>query len=252
MKTLLQRYLSRSTFKISSNNLKISLRDNLLQGLKLLHISDLHIDKNTPLDEIEYLIKLINQSSCSYVLFGGDIIDCKTELIEDKLILFKNIEKPAYYVSGNHDLIYGYKDLQNIFQKCNIIFLDNSYVQLKHQDQDFILWGLSDRFSKFFRIKRDENKLIEELNSIKLPKIFLSHQPKDYKFGLQSKSLLALFGHTHGGQIYPFHYLVKLVQPFLKGVYYKDNMAIYVNSGIGSWGLKYRFLSKAEITIIEL
>ena len=111
---------------------------------------------------------------------------------------------------------------------------------------------MSDRFSKFFKIKRVEKSLVQELQHIKLPKIFLCHQPKDYKFGLDSNSSLALFGHTHGGQIFPFHFLVKLVQPFLKGLHYKNDMPIYVNSGIGTWGIKYRFFSQAEITIIEL
>ena len=110
--------------------------------------------------------------------------------------------------------------------------------------------GLPDRFSQFFGIKRDENKIKNYL--LNQPSIFISHQPKDYKIAVETKANLFLCGHTHGGQIYPFHYLVKLVQPFLSGIFYKQNTAIYVNKGLGTWGLKLRFKANAEITIVKL
>lgn len=253
MRKILRRYFARSSFKIEPHTLKISLkRDNSLLGLRLLHLSDLHIDTKTPLNEIRYLIDTINKTKCDLVIISGDVIDCKIEKIKDKLTLFKDIKKKTYFVSGNHDLVYGYKGLKDIFEKCNIISLDNRSQKIKYNNKEFLLWGLSDRFSKFFGIKRDEKTLIEQIEKIKLPKIFIAHQPKDYRYGTNTKSDLFLCGHTHGGQIYPFHYLVRLVQPFIKGLHYIDDMIVYVNSGIGSWGIKYRFLSKAEITIIEV
>lgn len=253
MKPLLKQYLNRSTFKITPNKIEIySKKGTSFFGLSIINISDLHIDTNTPIDEIIYLINTLNHTKGDIVVITGDIIDCKIEKIEDKLVFFKDINKPTYFVSGNHDLVYGYKKLHEIFKKYNIISLDNRYEKIKIADKEILLWGLSDRFSKFFKIKRDEEKLIKKIKGFHLPKIFIAHQPKDYKYGLKTSSDLFLSGHTHGGQIYPFHYLVRLVQPFLSGLHYVKDMAIYVNSGIGSWGLKYRFLSKAEITIIEV
>ena len=116
MKKHLRRYLTKSTFQIEPNTIKLSLRDDSLQGLKLLHISDLHIDAKTPMSEIQYLIEMINQIECDYVLLGGDIIDCKVNLIEEKLLFFKDINKTTYFVSGNHDLAYGYKELHDILK----------------------------------------------------------------------------------------------------------------------------------------
>lgn len=253
MKKILKRYLSRSTFKVPPQSLKLSQkRGSLLKGLRILHISDLHIDTKTPYDEIIYLIDTINQTDCDFVILSGDIIDTKVEKIKDRLLPFKKINKTVYFVTGNHDLVYGYHTLHKIFKEFNIISLDNRYEVLKYGDVEFVLWGLSDRFSKYFNIKRDEKKLVETVKEFKIPKIFISHQPKDYEYGIYSESDIFLSGHTHGGQIFPFHLLVRIFQPFLNGVYYKDKMAIYINSGIGSWGVKYRFLSKGEITIIEV
>ena len=104
--------------------------------------------------------------------------------------------------------------------------------------------------SKFFKIKREVEKIEDYLK--KSPSIFISHQPKDYKIATKSNASLFLCGHTHGGQIYPFHYFVKLVQPFLAGLFYRKNTAIYVNKGVGTWGINFRYKANAEITILKL
>lgn len=252
MKKIFQKYFTKSTFKIAPSYLSISVRDKSLAGLKILHISDLHIDEKTSKNEIIYLIDTLNNLNCDILVLTGDLIDCKTKKIEEKLLLLKDIKHKVYFVSGNHDLVYGYETLKTILNQCKITILDNCFEYLEYKNTKYILAGLSDRFSKFFKIKRDETIFVEKLKDIKKPKIFIAHQPKDYIYALNTKSELFLCGHTHAGQIYPFGYLVRLVQPFLKGLHYKNNLAIYVNSGLGAWGLKYRFLSKPEITIIEV
>ena len=128
--------------------------------------------------------------------------------------------------------------------------MDNNCKKFVYKNEIIHIAGLPDRFSKFFKIKRDESKIKSFLEN--KPSIFISHQPKDYKIALISNADLFLCGHTHGGQIYPFHYLVKLVQPFLAGLFYKKNTAIYVNKGIGTWGIDFRYKANAEITIIKL
>lgn len=245
-------YFKRSTFKIQPHELKIQLKTKELSGLRFVHISDLHVDEKTKYDELEYLSDIINTISCDFVLFTGDFIDCQVHKIESKLQILKKIKHQCYFVSGNHDLVYGYESLQNLLQECGFISLENKYEKLFYGKKEFVLWGLSDRFSKFFTIKRDEKRLTTIIAKLPHTKIFAAHQPKDFTYGLQTKSSLFLAGHTHGGQIFPFGYIVRLFQPFIKGLHFKDSMAIYVNQGLGAWGLKYRYLSKAEITIIEV
>jgi predicted MPP superfamily phosphohydrolase len=109
--------------------------------------------------------------------------------------------------------------------------------------------------AKFFKVARDEKKiehLLQQNNDKNKATIFISHQPKDYKLAVKTNTALFLCGHTHGGQIFPFHFLVKLVQPFLAGVFYKKQTAIYVNKGLGTWGIHYRYKANSEITILKL
>jgi hypothetical protein len=63
---------------------------------------------------------------------------------------------------------------------------------------------------------------------------------------------LQLSGHTHGGQIWPFAYFVRLAIPFVAGLYRRGSAQLYVSRGTGFWGPPMRLLAPAEITDIRL
>ena len=71
----------------------------------------------------------------------------------------------------------------------------------------------------------------------------MSHTPADFK-----AVDLTVSGHTHGGQIFPFHVFVKLANKYLAGGY----DGVYVTRGAGQWGPKMGFLAPSEITFIKL
>lgn len=222
-----------------------------LEGLQVLHLSDLHINKNIQEKSLENLIRISTKLSYDFAVITGDIIDCKVIHIRLKLQILNQLAliKPVYFISGNHDVVYGLEELKK--ELSNFIFLDNDYRLIDFKNHKICLVGLADRFSKFFRVKRDKNKIKNILNKYDAT-IFISHQPKDYKIAVDTKTPLFLCGHTHGGQIFPFHYLVQLVQPFLAGLFYKNETSIYVNRGLGTWGVNFRYKADSEITILKL
>ncbi|AXX94280.1 MULTISPECIES: metallophosphoesterase [Arcobacter] len=224
----------------------IEIEDKKLENLKILHLSDLHINKKTSEKKILELVDFCNNLEFDFCVITGDIIDTKVKFIKKQLEILNFLKKEVFYISGNHDLFYGLEDLKK--ELTNFIFMDNKTLKINYKNEIIHLAGLPDRFSKFFKIKREEKKIKEFLQNS--PSIFISHQPKDYKIALNSN--LFLCGHTHGGQIYPFHYLVRLVQPFLAGLFYKNKTAIYVNKGFGTWGVDFRFKANAEISLLKL
>lgn len=228
--------------------IEIFVTNKKLDDLKILHLSDLHINKKTTISQIEELVLLCNHQTFDFAVITGDIIDTKVKFIKEKLQILNTLKGKVYYISGNHDLFYGLDDLKK--ELTNFIFMDNNCNVIIYKNEIIHLAGLPDRFSKFFKIKREEEKIKNYL--LNEPSIFISHQPKDCKIALDGNTNLFLCGHTHGGQIYPFHYLVRLVQPFLAGIFYKKNTAIYVNKGIGTWGINFRYKASAEITIVKL
>ena len=228
--------------------IEILVDNKKLDNLRILHLSDLHINKKTTISQVEELVLLCNKQTFDFAVITGDIIDTKVKFIKEKLQVLNKLKSPVYYISGNHDLFYGLEDLKK--ELFNFIFMDNNCKEFIYKNEIIHLAGLPDRFSKFFKIKREEEKIKNYL--LNDASIFISHQPKDYKIAVDSNANLFLCGHTHGGQIYPFHYLVRLVQPFLAGLFYKKNTAIYVNKGLGTWGINFRYKASAEITIVKL
>lgn len=231
------------------NTLEVFVEDATLNNLRILHLSDLHIGKKTSPLVLKNLIKTCEGLNCDFIVITGDIIDCKVKYIKEKLKILNTFSSKVFYISGNHDVFYGLEDLKR--ELSNLIFMDNQHTSINFNGNSIHLVGLSDRFSGFFNIKRDVEGITHFLNHHS-PAIFIAHQPKDYDIAVNTNTSLFLCGHTHGGQIFPFHYLVRLVQPFLRGLIYKNKTAIYVNAGLGNWGINIRYKSPNEITILKL
>ena len=177
------------------NELEILVDNKKLDSLKILHLSDLHINKKISIKHLNELINFCNVTSFDICVITGDIIDCKVKFIKEKLQILNKINGIVYYISGNHDLFYGLEDLKK--ELTNFIFMDNECKEFIYKNEIIHIAGLPDRFSKFFGIRREIEKVENHLKNS--PSIFISHQPKDYKIALNSNSNLFLCGHTHGG-----------------------------------------------------
>ena len=82
--------------------------------------------------------------------------------------------------------------------------------------------------------------------------MLLAHQPRVVLDAERAGVGLQLSGHTHGGQIWPFHFLVRLQQPVNSGLARFGRSLLYVSNGTGYWGPPMRLLSPAEITELTL
>jgi hypothetical protein len=82
--------------------------------------------------------------------------------------------------------------------------------------------------------------------------VLLKHRPVPY-YGPSCAFDLQLSGHTHKGQIFPFHLLTRLFFKYYAGLYELSNKThLYVSRGSGTWGPPIRFLAPPEVTIIDV
>ena len=84
------------------------------------------------------------------------------------------------------------------------------------------------------------------------PTILLAHQPVLVDEAAARGVDLQLSGHTHGGQMWPFHYIVRLVQPSLAGLSTVGDTQLYVTRGAGFWGPPVRIGAPPDITVVSL
>jgi predicted MPP superfamily phosphohydrolase len=82
--------------------------------------------------------------------------------------------------------------------------------------------------------------------------ILLSHRPRQAETAANAGVGLMLCGHTHGGQIWPFGYVVRHSYPLLAGRYEVGGMRVIVCRGTGTWGPRMRLWRRGEILRLTL
>ena len=86
-----------------------------------------------------------------------------------------------------------------------------------------------------------------------VPVVLLAHQPKQVRAGVAAGVDLQLSGHTHGGQIWPFHLIVRIEQGALQGLSRPGGRTqLYTTRGAGFWGPPFRVFAPAEISLLVL
>ncbi len=219
--------------------------------LRIVQLSDLHLTKKIDLRYLKLLVQKINDKKPDLVVFTGDILQTSANNLHAHIKIFKDIIAPSYYVTGNHDIVYGPKALKDLMLKSDVICLDNEITKLNINGTILQLVGVSDRYSFVRGIKREVKKLFSQLDET-LPTILLAHQPKDIEYIDDFRIDIQLSGHTHGGQVYPFSLIVKYFQPYFKGLYTHNKTLLYVTSGLGYWGVKVRFKVPSEIPVFTI
>ena len=152
-----------------------------------------------------------------------------------------------YFVTGNHEFYTGYYTTTNALNQLGFKFLENDGVSLG----DIYIAGIPDTFSgKYYGKEVDLSKAFAAAQDGQF-RLLISHTPTKFKDA--SAFDLEVSGHTHGGQIFPFHFFAKLHNQYLSGRYDLGNSSqIYVSNGAGQWGPQMRFLAPSEITLINL
>lgn len=239
--------LFNSTKNLKINEVTINLK-NLKNDLNLAVISDLHIGEFLQKDFLEFVVKKLNSTKHDAVLIVGDLIDISAIELKNNLEPLKEIKKPIFFVSGNHEYYHGIDEILKILKNYNFTILQNECVEFMGLN----LLGVNDKIAeRFSKEKPNLNKALKKANP-DLAKILLAHQPKYVYENVKNEVDLCICGHTHGGVFFPLSLLVWLNQKYLYGLYNDGLKQIYVSSGAGFWGPPMRFFAPSEIAILKL
>ncbi len=234
--------------------LRIPLK-NLGGRISAVQMSDLHIGGLIEESVVSRIVQQINALKPDFIVLTGDIIDTEISRIPKALEALSKLDAPlgVYFILGNHEYFHNVESLLPTLKQRGIQILENACLQLKKGNAILNLAGVYDLFGRRINVLEPNLQQALKDREHERPLILLAHQPK---FALEVRDEhrvdLILSGHTHGGQIFPFRFLVRLDQPYLAGLYqHTKNTKIYVNRGAGFWGPPMRILARAEITYFE-
>lgn len=215
----------------------------------IVQISDLHVGGLIDKEFIAKSVATVNRLNPDVIAITGDLSDAHIDLLKETIDELRHLKSRygTYYVVGNHEYFHSIEATIAHMKTLNIHVLENSAVKIN----DFYIAGVYDLFG--YRANTHVPDITKAMGAIPpdAPTLLLAHQPKYVEYLEGFTPSLILSGHTHGGQLWPFGYLVSLAQPYLKGLYsLGNNRHIYVNSGIGFWGPPMRLGSHSEITCI--
>ncbi len=237
------------------NKVDVYIKDLGFDELTIVQLTDVHIGNTIGKEFVQECVERINALKPDIVVITGDLLDRKIEDAKDDLSPLKELQTRfgTYFVLGNHEYYHGAEDIADYMPELNIRALLNESIIIRDGDRAVNIVGINDLQSvRFNTLPIDTYRAFENVDKT-APTILLSHQPKSIEEVKNKKYDLMLSGHTHGGQIFPFGFLVMLQQPFLAGLHaVTDTKQIFVSRGTGYWGPPVRVFAPSEISVLTL
>lgn len=221
-------------------------------GTRIVQITDVHVGPTIGKDFIEQIVARINDLDPDVVAITGDLVDGSVdELAEHVAPLAKlRAKHGVYFVTGNHEYYSGADAWIAHLEALGVRVLRNERVRIGGAD-GFDLAGIDDHSSAAFGHGPDLERALRGREAERAC-VLLAHQPRGIDLADRLGVDLQLSGHTHGGQMFPWNFAVRLQQPFVAGLHRLVRAQIYVSKGTGYWGPPMRVGAPAEITEIEL
>jgi predicted MPP superfamily phosphohydrolase len=221
------------------------------ERLRLVQISDLHLGCMMDKARVARIINLVESQHPDILVATGDIVDGYIPHHDHTAEKLAKIKAPLgkFAITGNHEYYAGLAESIDFIRRAGFTIL---------RQQSATPAGLINLVGVDDSGRVGQGKTgPDELPSLRkaVPGLFtilLKHRP-----WVNPKSAelfdLQLSGHTHGGQVYPFRYLVALAYPHIAGLYpLAQGSWLYVNRGAGTWGPPIRLLATPEITVVDL
>jgi len=218
------------------------------QGKKAVHISDVHLGAIHRYGFIDKIIDKIKSVSPDMIFITGDFFDGAGQKLNHlaRPLNELNPDLGIYFATGNHETYISLEKSLTALSETKVKVLRDELIEVEGVQILGIDYPLPGQQSNI-------DQTLSQINSGK-PSIVLYHEPKvDIVEKLKNVGVsLFLSGHTHGGQLWPFRFVTKLMyKGFDYGLHQDGDFSLYTSSGVGTWGPPMRTASHSEIVVID-
>ncbi|MBB1154046.1 MULTISPECIES: metallophosphoesterase [Amycolatopsis] len=227
-----------------------------LDGLRVAVITDTHYG---PLDRTrwsERLVAELNRLQPDVVCHAGDLADGSVAKRRKQVDPLGGVQAPLgrFYITGNHEYFGEAQAWLDHMASLGWDTLHNRSTLLERDGARLLFAGIDDPTGAASGLPGHGPDLAAALDGSDpdVPVVLLAHQPKQVAQAREENVDLQISGHTHGGQIWPFHLLVRLDQPTLSGLTRHGPTQLYNSRGSGFWGPPFRVFAPNEIALLTL
>lgn len=266
-------YEARKPPRVYQNTIPIAGLPAGFNGFKIAQISDIHVGWLIDRKYLDKVVEKINELSPDAVVITGDLVDGSVGQLREAVSCLKDLYSPCgtYFVTGNHEYYSGVNEWIRELERLGVKVLMNNHDVIRQPKQattragsgarntrnkaaaNLIFAGVPDhREGVRFGHAYEPAKAVQNTKASDI-KVLLAHQPVAIEQTVHAGYHLQLSGHTHGGQFFPYNYLVGLVYPYSAGLYHhEEKLWVYVNRGTGYWGPPLRIGVPSEISLHHL
>lgn len=241
----------RGTPGVLHHDVEIAGLDPAHDGLRIGHLTDLHVGLLTPFAKIRRAIELVDAERPDLLVLTGDYLCYSPKFTPVLRDLLANIHTPIYAVLGNHDHWTDPHGVRKAFEHHGHVLLRNGSSELRLRNAPFTVVGIDDAITGNHDVKKSFSG-VRKTGS----RLVLTHAPNLADHASSYGHALILAGHTHGGHVHIPHVTAKLMKKFgsnyLKGFYPVNGSLLYVNCGVGSSSIPIRAGAPAEASILTL
>ncbi len=222
-------------------------------GLKIVHLTDLHHSLFTPIGDVQRAVQLANRLRPDVVALTGDYVTLSPAYIWPVARALGKLRARlgVFAVLGNHDFQVDPEKITTALKAQRIRVLRNSHFALRAAAATLWIIGVDDLWWR-----ADDLDTAMRLVPTRDPKILLCHNPLGIHMAARRGIDFVLSGHTHGGQVrlpvVGSLYRSKLGERFIDGWNRLNGTQIYVSRGIGKSIVPVRLNCPPEIAGLRL
>ncbi|AGC41796.1 serine/threonine protein phosphatase [Myxococcus stipitatus DSM 14675] len=226
-------------------------------GLKVVQISDVHVGPTLDGRWLRRVVEQVNALKPDIIAVTGDLVDGSVESLREEVRPLAELRASlgVFYVTGNHEYYHGGPAWEAEVARLGLTVLRNTHRVVERDGARLVIAGVTDHDAGHIvpaHASRPSAALAGAPSDV--PVVLLAHQPRSALRVAEAgvRVDLQLSGHTHGGQVFPFMFFIKLQQPVVKGLATVAGVRVYTHRGTGYWGPPLRLGPSPEIAELTL
>jgi len=224
-----------------------------LDGFRIVQISDVHIGAILGRRFAAEIVARANALAPDLIAVTGDLVDGPVGVLANEVAPFADLRARhgVFFVTGNHDHYSGDVAWVTELEKLGLRPLRNQRVRIARGAAGLEVAGVDDHRGGYRGSSEDLPAALAGRDP-ELPLLLLAHDPQTFAAASEAGVDLQLSGHTHGGQLWPFAWAVRLVTPWVVGYHTRGAAQLYVSRGTGFWGPPMRLFAPSELTEVTV